>query len=102
MRKSLALTFCLLLAGCTDGDWDHALNVFSSDTQDAADDAMSQPVQPVTSQPVAAAAASAEPSNSDFCKAVAAQDATGYGFDQPTQKRVFAQSYAQCVAIYSR
>jgi len=100
MRKSLALTFCLLLAGCTDGDWDHALNVFSSDAQDATDDVVPQPV---AAQPAAAtAAASAEPSNSDFCRAVAAQDATGYGFDQPTQKRVFAQSYAQCVAIYPR
>jgi len=99
MRKSLALISCLLLAGCTDGDWDHALNVFSSDTQEADDVGP----QPVAAQPAAAtAAASAEPSNSDFCRAVATQDATGYGFDQPTQKRVFAQSYAQCVAIYPR
>jgi Tfp pilus assembly protein PilP len=98
MKKSFALIFCLLLAGCTDGDWDHALNVFSTDTQETADGAVPQPV---AARP-ATAAASAEPSNSDFCKAVAAQDATSNGFDQPTQKRVYAQSYAQCVAIYSR
>ena len=26
MKKPLPLIFCLLLAGCTDADWDHALN----------------------------------------------------------------------------
>ena len=38
----------------------------------------------------------------DFCRAVANQDATGNDFDPATQQRVFARSYSQCVAIYSR
>jgi hypothetical protein len=50
----------------------------------------------------AAPAASGEPSNVDFCRSVATQDATDNGFDQATQARVFAQSYSQCVAIYTR
>ena len=59
----------------------------------------------VTSAPAtvaAAPAASVEPSNVDFCRSVATQDASDNGFDQATQARVFAQSYAQCVAIYTR
>ncbi|HWU54241.1 MAG TPA: hypothetical protein VN175_01985, partial [Rhizomicrobium sp.] len=43
-----------------------------------------------------------QPANADFCRAVATQDATANGFDPATQQRVFARSYGQCVAIYSR
>ena len=58
-----------------------------------------------TSAPAAVAAApaaSVEPSNVEFCRSVAMQDASDNGFDQPTQARVFARSYAQCVSIYTR
>jgi hypothetical protein len=110
MRKNFALVFCLLLAGCTDSDWDRALNyVYPAPddadlTSDASPPPASQPVpQPATTiaAPAAAPPAAASP-NADFCRAVATQDATRNGFDPPTQQRVFARSYGQCVAMYGR
>jgi hypothetical protein len=119
MRKQLALTFCLFLAGCTDGDWDRALNYVYPAPDDA--DATSAQFQPqsasdadtasIPSAPVTATSAAstasipntaAQPANADFCRAVATQDASGSGFDPATQQRVFARSYGQCVAIYAR
>jgi len=121
MRKQFALTLCLFLAGCTDGDWDRALNYVYPAPDDA--DATSAQFQPqsasatdantasIPSAPVTATSAAntasipstpAQPANADFCRAVATQDASGSGFDPATQQRVFARSYGQCVAIYSR
>jgi len=119
MKKHFALIFCLVLAGCTDADWDHALNYVYPAPDDA--DATADQFQPATaaadntasipSATVAATAAPntaaipstpAGPANADFCRAVATQDATGSGFDPATQQRVFARSYGQCVAMYSR
>jgi hypothetical protein len=42
------------------------------------------------------------PNNKGFCQAVAQQDATDDGFDAATQRSVYARSYAQCLAIYTR
>jgi hypothetical protein len=103
MKKILALTFSLavsaLLAGCSDADWDKALNYTgmggsSADTADAA------PVQPVPT--TAAAALAAPPAQDGFCRNVATQDATTNGFDQMTQARVYTRSYQQCMTIYAR
>ena len=123
MKKHFALIFCLAAAGCTDADWDHALNYVYPAPDDAdatagqfqpqsaaaaARDTASIPSAPATvaatTAPNAAAnpSAPAGPANADFCRAVAAQDAGGNGFDPATQQRVFARSYGQCVAIYSR
>ena len=108
MKKHIALAFCLFAAGCSDTDWDRALNYVypAPDDADLTSDASPQPAarpRPVTT--VAApetAAAPAAPANADFCRAVATQDATGNGFDPATQQRVYARSYGQCVAMYSR
>jgi hypothetical protein len=100
MKKHLALAFCLLLAGCSDGDWDHALNYTGLGNSERAD---ADAVQPVTSAASAAApGAPAAAPNADLCRAVATQDATSNDFDPATQQRVFARSYSQCVAIYTR
>jgi hypothetical protein len=100
MKKRFALTFCLLLAGCTDADWDHVMNYTGLEEQDAASDEVPRTAAP---PPAAVAAApAAETGNADLCRSVAAQDASSNGFDQPTQQRVFARSYAQCMAIYTR
>ena len=103
MTKHCVLILCLLLAGCTDSDWDHVMNYSGLAEPDEV------PVKPprtvATSAPATVAAAPnapAEPSNVDFCRSVATQDASGNGFDQATQARVFAQSYSQCVSIYTR
>jgi hypothetical protein len=113
MKKTLAFVSCLLLAGCTDTDWDHALNYAHLGGSPSED--VDAPVRTAAPQPravpqtVAATAAAAPapvtaaaPDNADFCRAVATKDATENGFDPATQQRVFAQSYAQCVAIYTR
>jgi hypothetical protein len=94
MKKSLALTFCLLLAGCSDADWNHALNYtgLGGDEEAQADPAAVHVVPPPPA-PVP---------NSELCRAVATQDATSNDFDPATQQRVFARSYSQCVAIYTR
>jgi hypothetical protein len=111
MKKPLTLTVCLLLAGCSDADWNHALNYTGmSQAMDYAgmggdDNATADTVQPAAPAATATAAASSAPApvpNSDLCKAVATQDATSNDFDPATQQRVFARSYSQCVAIYSR
>jgi hypothetical protein len=98
MKRHLALTFCLLLAGCTDADWDHVMNYGGSEETDAVPATAAHPAAP----PPATAATAPEAANADFCRSVATQDATSNDFDQPTQQRVFARSYAQCVAIYTR
>ncbi len=107
MRKHFALAFCLCLMGCTDADWDRALNYVNPapDDADAISDASAQAVSgPHTASgaPAAVSSSAAQPANADFCRAVATQDASSYGFDEATQQRVYARSYGQCVAIYSR
>jgi hypothetical protein len=108
MKKHVALIFCLLLAGCTDADWDRTLNYVYPASDDAAVTSEGDG-QPATASAHAAppaisstAASAEQPANADFCRAVATQDATANGFDQETQQRVFARSYGQCVAIYNR
>ena len=99
MKKPLALMFCLLLAGCTDADWDHVMNYGGAKD---ADEAPAAPRPQTASEAPPPATAPAEPANADFCRGVAAQDATHNDFDPATQTRVFARSYAQCLTLYTR
>jgi hypothetical protein len=104
MKKALlpilSLTLCLFAAGCTDSDWNHLL---SYGGMGGGDEDAASPVQPAAATAAAEPAAAAQlPANADFCKNVAAQDATRNGFDQATQQEVFKRSFAQCVAIYTR
>jgi len=108
MKKPLILIACLALAGCTDAQWNHALNYGGLGDADAAESEVAVETQapPVRAQ-VSAATATPQPmaiapANSDFCKSVATQDATANGFDPATQQRVLQQSYQQCLTIYSR
>lgn len=100
MKKLFALTVCLLLAGCSDAQWNNALNYTGlGDSDDSAD---AVPVAPTPATAAAAPQAPAPAANTDLCRAVATQDATSNDFDPATQQRVFARSYSQCVAIYAR
>jgi hypothetical protein len=107
MKKALlpilSLTLALFAAGCTDSDWNHLL---SYGGLGGADDETASPVEPVAATPAATAAAEPvqvlKPANDEFCRNVAAEDATRNGFDKATQQRVFQRSYQQCVAIYTR
>lgn len=95
MKKHLALMVCLLLAGCTDADWDHVLNFGPGDAPDeVAVMAPQAPPMPI--------AGSGEPANAEFCRAVASQDANRNDFDRATQSRVYARSYSQCLTLYTR
>jgi hypothetical protein len=107
--KKFALISCVLLAGCTDSVWDRTLNY--AHLGGAPAEEIDPPVRTAAPQPAAAPQAvaaapaliaPAAPENADFCHAVATKDATENGFDPATQQRVLAQSYAQCVAIYTR
>ena len=99
MKKALALTVCMLLAGCSEADWNHALNYTGLNGDQ---DATAEPAAPAAAATAAAPQAPATVPNSDLCRAVATQDATSSDFDPATQQRVFARSYSQCVAIYTR
>jgi hypothetical protein len=107
MKKPLILIACLALAGCTDAQWNHALN-YGGMGEDAESEMADAPPARAAAQVSAATAAPQPmaimptPTNSDFCKSVATQDATANGFDPATQQRVLAQSYQQCLTIYSR
>jgi hypothetical protein len=91
---AFALALCLIAAGCTDANWNHLLNYGGAEEEPVA--------PPAQAAAAPAPAATAEPAHADFCRNVASQDATRNDFDQATQQRVFARSYAQCVAIYTR
>ena len=113
MKKALVtapiLALCLIAAGCTDADWNHVLN-YGGMGERAPPDGAQPPVPeaqaaaapPAEAEAAAAPAAPVLPANADFCKNVAAEDATRNGFDPATQQRVFQRSFQQCVAIYTR
>jgi len=98
MKKPLCLIACLLLAGCTDTDWNRALNY--GGMTDAAEETDAPPGR--TARPAPQPATAEVPGNSDFCKTVAAQDASRSEFDAATKARMFTQNYAQCLTIYTR
>ena len=105
MRIVLPLFFCLLLAGCSDADWDHALKYTGLGGSAEEPEAPAPRTVATSAAPRAPApetAAAPEPANSEFCRSVAMQDAGDNGFDPATQQRVFARSYAQCVALSVR
>jgi hypothetical protein len=87
-----ALFSALLLAGCTDADWDHAMTYTGLEGARTAEAAEAPPA----SVPVPAAA-----SDDGFCEAVAKQDATGGEFDPATQARILQRSFRQCVAMFA-
>jgi hypothetical protein len=104
MKKILLPIFCLLLAGCSDGDWDHALNyagigASSGEPEEAPPESVPSAA---VSAPPAQTAAATDSAGTDFCRAVATQDAGDNGFDPATQQRVFARSYAQCMMLSAR
>lgn len=103
MKNRLSLIFCLLLAGCTDADWDHALNYTGLKSAAEEPEAMAEkPAARSVSVPPVEAAAAPGPANTDFCRSVAMQDAGDNGFDQATQQRVYARSYGQCMTLSTR
>jgi len=107
-----------LLSACTDQDWQHALTYAGvggshqtgPQTQPAATaqpQATTKPAPiaqsaPMTAQatPPTAPPAQVAPQPNAFCESVASQDARGNDFDPATERRVFVQSYQQCVAVF--
>ncbi|HKD46129.1 MAG TPA: hypothetical protein VKB67_00420 [Rhizomicrobium sp.] len=118
IRIVMLVATAMLLSACTDQDWQHALTyagVGGSHQNDpqtrpvatAQPQATTQPAPiaqsaPMTAQatpPTAPPAQTAPPPNA-FCESVASQDARGNDFDSATERRVFVQSYQQCVAVF--
>ena len=104
MKKVLLPIFCLLLSGCSDADWDHALNYAGmSGVSGEPEEAPPKSVpSAAASAPVTETAAAPDPGGTSFCRSVAMQDAGDNGFDPATQQRVYACSYAQCMAMSAR
>jgi uncharacterized lipoprotein YajG len=91
MRAVIVAASLFLLTGCSE----MPDNLFSFDNPQAEAEAPAAP-QPAPLQQTAAAVSP----NDSLCRAVAQQDATGNGFDVPTQQRVAQQSYTQCIALH--
>ena len=109
MRLMPVLMLLPLLAGCTDSDWNRLLSYGGSDRDDAtpARVATVQPPPaptpappPAPAAPVGAPAAAAAAALNPFCLGIARQDAMTHDFDTPTQQKVAARSYQQCVQIF--
>ncbi len=93
MRPIFAvLASALFLSACTDTDWNRLTSFDSSSSEQVAD----------TAPPAQVSAPSAVSPDPSFCQAIARQDGTGGAFDTATQTRVAQQSYAQCIALYSK
>jgi hypothetical protein len=97
------LAAACLVSGCSDQDWNHALTFTGLGHENAPD---AQPVARAAPAPMRAQVASApipegaQPQPNAFCESVASQDAQGNNYDPATQRRVFVQSYQQCVAVF--
>jgi hypothetical protein len=107
IRIAAALAIAAFLSACSDGDWDHALTYTGlssthSDSADAQAAVATQPAPMVAQAAPASATVAADgaPKPNAFCESVASQDAGGNDFDPATQRRVFVQSYQQCVAVF--
>jgi hypothetical protein len=99
------LAAAVFLSACSDQDWNHALTFtgLGGSHEDAPD---AQPVARAAPAPMTAQVTSApipegaQPQPNAFCESVASQDAQGNNYDPATQRRVFVQSYQQCVAVF--
>lgn len=110
IRIVTLLAAALLLSACTDQDWQHALTFTGmggssdSETQAQPATAAAAPASVAQAAPAPAQGApipeGAQPRPNAFCENVASQDAGGNDFDPATQRRVFVQSYQQCVAVF--
>lgn len=96
LRLAALLAAAVMLAGCTDADWDRTMSFAGFD------DAPAVPAAPAAATPAPRALAAAAPVQGPdpFCQGVARHDSTANGFDTQTQSQVFARSYAQCLAVF--
>jgi|HubBroStandDraft_2_1064218.scaffolds.fasta_scaffold1064815_2 hypothetical protein len=99
------LAAAVFLSACSDQDWNHALTFTGlGGSHDNASDA--PPVARAAPAPMTAQVTTApipdgaQPRPNAFCESVASQDTQGNNYDPATQRRVFVQSYQQCVAMF--
>lgn len=98
--RVFALLGALLLCGCSDGDWDHAMSFAGLDDTAPPAEAAAAPAEVVPARPRPVAAQQVPGAPDPFCASVASHDASGGAFDAETQRHVYAQSYGQCLAIF--
>ena len=121
-RPILIALACLALSACTDADWSRTMNFIGvsegsgapppagartmqskpmpAGTSTVGTVAAGTMVAPRTAEAMSRPAPGARPGVNPFCEAVARQDSQDNDFDPPTQQRVFAQSYGQCLRIF--
>lgn len=96
-RLIFVFAAAVLLAGCTDADWDHALGYVGLDKQPQKTEwGDNKPVQDASSQAAPAPAAAAP---DEWCAEVAKAtqaEAADQGFDASSQKTRAQQAYQQC------
>jgi len=111
VRFPAFLAAAFLLSACSEQDWNHALTftgLGDSHENKSPPPAAPQPAAMARPAPMTAQAApapapvpeGAQPQPNAFCESVASQDAGSNDFDPATQRRVFVQSYQQCVAVF--
>jgi hypothetical protein len=101
------LAAACFVSGCSDQDWNHALTFTglggSHDNPSAEPATAAQREAPAPMRAQVASAPipeGAQPQPNAFCESVASQDSQGNNYDPATQRRVFVQSYQQCVAVF--
>jgi len=101
----------VLLCGCTDADWDHAMSytgLGSSEQSEASQSEQSESPRsvPARTEVVSAPLAADQATRPDsWCQQVAksaVDDAAGNGFDAATQRRRAEASYRQCIGSAAR
>jgi hypothetical protein len=100
IRIAAFLAAACFLAGCSDQDWNHALTFTGLGGSHDDQPPPAAPAPTVAQVIPAPVPEGAQPQPNAFCESVASQDAGGNDFDPPTQRRVFVQSYRQCVAVF--
>ncbi len=98
MRIIGAVFAGLLLAGCTDADWDHAMSYAGLGQSDQTAPA-TEPVAATPAETPAAAGAAQVSTSEAWCREIAkaaSDDAAGNGFDAATQQHRAELTYRQC------
>jgi len=90
-RVGATIAAIVLLAGCTDADWEHALTFGGAPPEERSPPTRALAVTPAIPEP--------NPSYA-FCQGVVADDVAHSEFDAATTKRMAEASYRQCVAVF--
>jgi hypothetical protein len=98
-RLAFVLATAVLLAGCTDADWDHALSYAGLGGDQAKPAPADAPQSDAEAAPKSQAVAAAPDPWCDEVAKAAHAEAASQGFDAATQKNRAQASYQQCAHL---